>query len=671
MTNSEEPVQKLAERFEKQVIDWLKDLGFKNVDGGRNFRVGGIQVDACGGHEDTLLVFECLMATKRSKQSVRRKIQTLRGSMPILNKALHKHSIYSKYTKPKYILLTKNIAHNEGDYKFAQEKPEISIWDEQLMDYYMKLSKIIGTHARYNLLGEIGVQPRVTSTIRIPALQTRVENHILYLFFVEPQKLIQASYVARREEGKERYYQRILNPKRIGKIRRFINKGGMFPNNIIVAFNKRPKFVPFRDISSQLEEAKGKVQLGILNFPSNYRSCWIIDGQHRLYSFPEPLKGDKVAVAAFEKIEHERQAQFFIEINREQQPVDPNLLWDLEGEMRPNDEAGTISNVVKKMNSLSPFNGGIYIPLEGKRRKGQLKFSGLCTSIQKRKLVRENTETGGSQKNPLYNTDAERRATSVSKALSAFFREIDIQFSEAEKSEIVFRNGGISVMIIIFERILSRVGKIPSEEDLNEYVQALHSAVATQFPSSAERKEFRSRANSEGGRTDLAQTLCLSIRDYLGDRQFGGLIPRKDIETRLKEFERRFASFVLKALEAQSLEALRQYVPQDMFGKTKKKIIAENAKGVYRDLCEQFTIGECGTIVEYDDNWNLFKLLLIENASGFGSRTEFHVAIQAVTDLRNTTMHRKTPFGKYRESELAEIYLDKLEKCVEESQSVI
>ncbi len=672
MKISEEPVQKLAERFEKQVIDWLKELGFKNVDGGRNFRMGDIQVDACGGHEDTLLVFECLMATKRSKQSVRKKIQALRGSIPILNKAFHRDDRYSKYRKLKYILITKNITHNEEDHEFAQQKPEIALWDKQLMDYYLRLGKTIGTHARYNLLGEIGIEPRVTSIIRIPALQTRLENYILYLFFIEPQKLIQASYVARREVGKERYYQRILNPERIRKIRRFISKGGLFPNNIIVAFNKPPKFVPFSEVNNELREAGNKIQFGILNFPSNYRSCWIIDGQHRLYSFPEPLRGDKVAVAAFEKIKPERQAQFFIEINREQKPVDADLLWDLEGEMRPNDDDGIISNVVKKMNSLSPLDGRIYIPLEGKRRKGQLKFSGLCISIQKRRLVKEVTETmEGNQKNPIYNEAADRRVASASKTLSAFLQQVDLRFSEREKSEIAFTNGGISVMIIIFERILSRVGRVPSEEDLTKYVAALHDAVATQFTNDAERKEFRLRASSEGGKSDLAQNLCLSMRESLGDRQFGGRIATRDIEVRFGEFERKFARFVLGVLEVQSVEELQPYAPQDMYGKTRKKIMAENSKGIYRDLCEQFTIGECITIVEYGDNWDLFKLFLVESQSGFGSHNEFRVAMQTVTDLRNTMSHKKTPSGKYRETELADIYLDKLEKCIEESTSII
>jgi hypothetical protein len=70
----EEPVQKTAERFENQVITSLKKLGFKDVNGGRDFRIGNIQVDTCGGHEDTLLIMECLISSKRANKSVRQKI---------------------------------------------------------------------------------------------------------------------------------------------------------------------------------------------------------------------------------------------------------------------------------------------------------------------------------------------------------------------------------------------------------------------------------------------------------------------------------------------------------------------------------------------------------------------------------------------------------------------
>ena len=271
MVINEERVQKRAERFEKQVIECLNKLGFKNVNGGYNFRIGAIQVDACGGHEDTLLVVECVIASKKSNKSVRQKLQIFRGNIPILSKAFHKDATYNKYGKIKYILAIKNIDLNDEDKIFAEEKPQIYIWNEQLLNYYTALSNVIGTHARYNLLGEINVEPRVENIINIPAFQTHLENYTLYSFFIEPQKLIQASYVARREVGREKYYQRLLNKGRIGKIRRFIQKGGLFPNNIIVSFNTAPKFVPFHEVQSQLVGWPGW-----LKFPpvlSCYRSC--------------------------------------------------------------------------------------------------------------------------------------------------------------------------------------------------------------------------------------------------------------------------------------------------------------------------------------------------------------------------------------------------------------
>ena len=87
---NEESIQKKATAFENEIIKLLKVLDFKDVNGGANFKVGGVQVDACGGHEDTLLVIECTTAKKKEEKYVRDKIRKLRGDIPILNKGFHK-----------------------------------------------------------------------------------------------------------------------------------------------------------------------------------------------------------------------------------------------------------------------------------------------------------------------------------------------------------------------------------------------------------------------------------------------------------------------------------------------------------------------------------------------------------------------------------------------------
>jgi DGQHR domain-containing protein len=663
----EEPVQKTAERFENQVITSLKKLGFKDVNGGRDFRIGNIQVDTCGGHEDTLLIMECLISSKRANKSVRQKIQIFRGNIPILSKAFHKDEKYGKYLKYKYILALKNINANEDDTNFALEKPQISIWDEQFLTYYTTLSNLIGGHARYNLLGEIGIEPRVRNIISIPAFQTRLGNYTLYLFFIEPQKLIQSSYVARREVGIEKYYQRLLNKDRITKIKKFIQAGGLFPNNIIIAFSSPPKFIPFKEMKSQPVGWPDWLNFGILNFPSNYRSCWIIDGQHRLYSFSEFLRDDKIAVVAFEKIKPERQAQFFIEINREQKPIEADLLWDLEGEMRPNSEEGIISNIIKKLNEIDPLKYKIYIPLQGRRTKGQLKFSGLCLALQKRRLVKETTETmEGAYKNPLYSSNSERMIDNVSRSLANFFKSIDERFTDNEKGEFAFTNGGISVMVILFERILSRANKIPSDDDMAKYVKPLHDILSSQYPNKIDRKNLRLRITSEGGKTELARTLSLAIRDFTGDKQFGGQIPNLDFETRVIHFERKFAKFVFSVLGIKSLSDLHQFAPSDIYGKMKKKESEQSIQGLAENLCENLTLGECSEMLKFSNNWKLLRPNLLETQSGFLSEAEFQAAIQGVINLRNNLLHGKTISHKYRERDLISIYLDKLEKCIEE-----
>ncbi|MGA7677009.1 MAG: hypothetical protein WCA51_01340, partial [Dehalococcoidia bacterium] len=133
------PIQKKAETFERDIIKFLKNLDFKDVNGGPIFKIGGIQVDACGGNEDTLLVIECTTAKKREEKYIRGKIKTLRGDIPILSKGFHKNPQYQKYAKIKYVLVTSNIEIKEVDRVFAEESPIIYLWDEQFLQYYQNL----------------------------------------------------------------------------------------------------------------------------------------------------------------------------------------------------------------------------------------------------------------------------------------------------------------------------------------------------------------------------------------------------------------------------------------------------------------------------------------------------------------------------------------------------
>ena len=145
---AEDTPQKKAEDFENKIQTFLKKLKLKDINGGRNFKIGDIQIDACGGYEDTLLIVECKAKSKKETQSIRTKMQKFRGDIPIITSALKKHETYKKYSKYKYVMACKNIEIKETDESFSKEHPRIYIWDDNFIEYYKKLNELIKKHLK-------------------------------------------------------------------------------------------------------------------------------------------------------------------------------------------------------------------------------------------------------------------------------------------------------------------------------------------------------------------------------------------------------------------------------------------------------------------------------------------------------------------------------------------
>ena len=66
-------------------------------------------------------------------------------------------------------------------------------------------------------------------------------------------------------------------------------------------------------------------------------------------------------VVAFQDLPIEDQCRIFLDINKYQKPVPPDLVWDLNGVMLKPEEEGIISNTVKQMNADGPLRFMVYI----------------------------------------------------------------------------------------------------------------------------------------------------------------------------------------------------------------------------------------------------------------------------------------------------------------------
>lgn len=142
-----------ATEFEESIKVFLERLAFANVDGAKDsFRIGGNQVDVCGGHENTLLVIECFRSQAADKEAIlRSKIREFRGSQQALERGFRSHSVYGKYKRFQYILAVKNVRVRREDLDLANERPRIYIWDDNFREYYEDLFQKIGVYAKYNL----------------------------------------------------------------------------------------------------------------------------------------------------------------------------------------------------------------------------------------------------------------------------------------------------------------------------------------------------------------------------------------------------------------------------------------------------------------------------------------------------------------------------------------
>ena len=574
--------KKSAIQFEEKIKQFLQNLEFNDVDGARdNFLINGVQVDVCGGWENALLVIECKSKQKLGGKNLKSAISEFRGKIPLLEKGFRENPKYEKYTFFKYILITKNIDVRKIDYDFANEHPSIYIWNDDFLEYYSNLYSFIKPYAKYDLLGEMRIRPAQQQPITVPAFQIKFGDVNVYNFVMNPKDLLEVAFVARRELGKERYYQRIIDRERLLKIAKYIEGGGRFPNNIIISFRE--------DLKVKFYKTKGPnysatdwpflgVSYGILEFPKDYRSCWIIDGQHRLYAFIN-LKENfyfNMPIMAFENLGLKEQRKFFLDINKNQKPIDPDLLWDLSGDV-PNEKEGIISNIAKFLNTdkESPLFYKIYYPSTGiKDKTDKIKISAFCIAIKKRKIVEEFTSQN--IKNPLYCKAYDDCVRKIGVSLSSYFNILRFNFPnnwELKSKGFILTNGGISVMIGLFEKILSRImqknNKEPDKDDFKFYTIPLKSILESL--DNATLKNLRLRCTSEGGKSEVLNEFILKIRSETKDNLLGGEIQTTHFKEEFIMLEKKLKEVIKKILyNPKNKNWFKDAVDESIYGRALK-----------------------------------------------------------------------------------------------------
>jgi DGQHR domain-containing protein len=529
---------------ERNTIRFLEKMGFKDVNGGNNFLLGGRQVDACGGENDTLLIIECT-----TQANLTPKIDSFKGKKPEVISGFKKDEKYSKYKSFRFILVIdqQEVTQSVLDHAKAEKGNEIYIWNQKYIDYYLSLEKSTPDLTRYSILAELNVKPPKTDNITVPAILYKLgrgKDDVLLIFFIKAKELLKYSYVARRKLG-ESNFQRMVNQNRLKQIATYINKGKIFPNSIVIGLED--KGFQYRKLSDDNQQNWSEIVH--LTIGLSYSSCWIIDGQHRLLSYCHTSVNGIVAVSAFGRIKPSEQAEYFIDINKNAKQVDPNLLWDLLGSISPLSGDGFISTVVKEINSESNsfFYHKIKIPSIG---GGEFNFNSLCEAIKDQELAEKTIGSGKFKKerNPFSNLDLSKFCKNLAKGINFFFTYIDNKIT-VNRTEKIWTDGIISVLIAVYKVfIVHQKGRIDGdsiERIFNPFIDMINTST------NEERKVLRRRLSSEAGRTDLKKEIIKMIQET-SDADFGkGLFKQeKSLGEEIKDLEFDFNRFVNAAMIA-------------------------------------------------------------------------------------------------------------------------
>jgi len=140
----------------------------------------------------------------------------------------------------------------------------MTLWGQRELDYYDALTATIGEYAKYEILHALGIKTKEErDTHRVLALRLRQPDDAagreLFMFTMSPDRLLKTCFVFRRASNSADAYQRMLQAKRLPKIRRFLARtDALLPTNIIIRLGQRVSVDELRLDLDDVKDEHGK-----------------------------------------------------------------------------------------------------------------------------------------------------------------------------------------------------------------------------------------------------------------------------------------------------------------------------------------------------------------------------------------------------------------------------
>jgi len=352
--------------FEDRVWALLARLRFAYLNQNNRFGLEYIpgvtkRIDVFAYDEEAALIVECKSLATRSGANYQKEINELIGIKDGLRQAVYK--LVGSKPKVAFIFATNKAVLSQND-RIRLAEGAIVHLTETNIEYWEQLANYLGPAAKYQFFGKLFAGQEIPNLpSRVPAIKGKMSSgHSFYSFSIEPSFLLRIGYILHRTDSDieaSEAYQRLVSKKRLQDIGKYIDRGGYFPNSIIVNIetsrNRKLKF----DYANPIDHDSA-TSLGVLHLPKAYRSAFIIDGQHRLYGYScsRSKSHHTIPVVAFVNLPTAEQARIFVDINHQQKSVPTNLLRSIMADFNWNseDSGAAISALKTRLLSRMNFN---------------------------------------------------------------------------------------------------------------------------------------------------------------------------------------------------------------------------------------------------------------------------------------------------------------------------
>lgn len=217
--------------------------------------------------------------------------------------------------------------------------------------------------------------------IKVHSLPIKMGDVAANIFTLKVRDAALLTYVAVRGKDKEAgAVQRVLSSVRLRSIEDFVLKGNTFYSPFFFNWTNNDDLLEFDEENNEL------------SIPLVGASAQILDGQHRLAGLNRGMDKDTsigdmdIIVIMTDRLSTEEAAKIFLNINTEQRPVPPSLIYDLFGEINKDNKnipvvrAKDIAAELQS-NSASPYKGIIKFPGQP-RGVGLVDLSTIVNSIK-------------------------------------------------------------------------------------------------------------------------------------------------------------------------------------------------------------------------------------------------------------------------------------------------